>query len=87
LDYARRQIAPGGLGRNREYVETGGYVRYGDDVEEAHRLILSDPQTSGGLLFALPHAAADALLASCAAVGEPCWPIGEVVAGEGIVVV
>lgn len=87
LDYARRGIAPGGLGRNRQHVEADGYARYAGDVDEAYRLILSDPQTSGGLLFALPPAAAEALLASCAAAGEPCWPVGEVVAGAGIEVV
>lgn len=86
LAYARRGIAPGGLGRNREHVEAGGYVSYAPQVEEAHRLILSDPQTSGGLLIALAPAAAAELLRRCADAGEPCWPIGAVVAGEGIAV-
>ncbi len=86
LDYARRGIAPGGLGRNRGHIEADGYTRYADSVDEARRLILSDPQTSGGLLFALPPAAAEALLASSAAAGELCWPIGEVVAGAGITI-
>lgn len=87
LAYARRGIAPGGLGRNRAHVEADGYTRYGPAVEEAHRLIASDPQTSGGLLIALPPAAADELLGRCAAAGEPCWAIGEVVDGSGIEVV
>lgn len=84
LGYARRGIAPGGLGRNREHVEAGGYARYAPGVEEGLRLVASDPQTSGGLLIALPPAAAAELLRRCADAGEPCWPVGEVVAGAGI---
>ncbi len=87
LDYARRGIAPGGLGRNRAHVEAAGYARYAPTVDEAHRLIVNDPQTSGGLLIALPPAAADELLERCAEAGEPCWPIGEVLEGEGMQVV
>lgn len=86
LEYARRGIAPGGLGRNRRHVEADGYVSYAPAVDEAHRLLLSDPQTSGGLLIALPPGAADELLRRCADAGEPCWLVGEVVAGEGIAV-
>lgn len=86
-DYARRSIAPGGLDRNREYLEAPGYVRYADHIAEHQRLILYDPQTSGGLLLALPPVAAQMLQRRCAAEGEPCWPIGEVIEGEGIEVV
>ncbi len=84
LEYARRGLAPGGLGRNRAHVEAGGYARYAPGLEEALRLIACDPQTSGGLLIALPPGAADELLRRCADAGEPCWAVGEVVAGEGI---
>jgi selenide, water dikinase len=84
LAYARRSIAPGGLQRNRDHLEATGYVQYAPEVETAYRLLLSDPQTSGGLLFALPPPAAAALQAACAAAGEPCALIGSVVAGQGI---
>lgn len=84
LAYARAAIAPGGLGRNRRYLEADGYVRYHGEVEEALRLLLFDPQTSGGLLFAVTPPVADEVLQRFAAAGEPCWPIGEVVAGAGI---
>lgn len=86
LGYARAEIWPGGLDRNRAYLEEGGYVRYGGAVDAAARLLLFDPQTSGGLLFALPPAAADELLRRCADAGEPCWAVGEVVEGPGITV-
>jgi selenide,water dikinase len=84
LATARAGIFPGGLARNRQFLEADGYLRYADAVEEAHRLLLNDPQTSGGLLFVLPPAAAEDLMRRCADAGQGCWDIGEVVAGEGI---
>jgi selenide,water dikinase len=86
MGYALADIWPGGLDRNREYLERDGFVRYEGDVDAATRLLLFDPQTSGGLLFALPPAAADELLRRCAAEGEPCWAVGAVEEGAGIVV-
>jgi selenide,water dikinase len=84
LEYARQGIAPGGLGRNLAFLEQDSYVRYAAPVEEALRLLAFDPQTSGGLLFVLPPAAAVELERRIEAAGQPCWRIGEVVAGRGI---
>lgn len=68
LDYARMGILPEGMYRNRTYaehtVETG-------DVELAVCDLLFDPQTSGGLLCAVPESQADAV--SEALLGQvPC---------------
>ena len=58
-DYSARGALPGGLHNNREFA--------GCDVECAARIprevehLLYDPQTSGGLLIALPEADAAAL--------------------------
>lgn len=87
LDYAQQGIAPGGLQRNRAFVEADGYVRYQAQIDDARRLLLYDPQTSGGLLLALPPAAAAEYEARCAAAAQPCWRIGTVVEGAGIEVV
>jgi selenide,water dikinase len=84
LDYARAGIAPGGLGRNRDFLEQDGYVRIAENVEIAHQLLLYDPQTSGGLLFVLAPAAAEQFQRACVQADQPCWQIGEVVAGSGI---
>jgi len=59
LELARSGVAPGGLARNREY--------YGPRVEPAPLAegwldALHDPQTSGGLLIAVPARRAPALL-------------------------
>ena len=59
LEYARLGAIPGGLKNNREYascaVETTR--EWAPEVEN----LLYDPQTSGGLLIALPEADAAAL--------------------------
>lgn len=87
LTYAQAGIFPGGLNHNRSFLEVDGYVRYAEGVDEAYQLLLSDPQTSGGLLFALPPAAAESLLERCARAGQGCWVVGEVVEGAGIDVI
>ncbi len=87
LQYAGDGIVPGGLNRNREYVERDGYVRYESEIDAAHTALLFDPQTSGGLLIALPPAAADMLQARYAEAGQACWHIGEVINGDGIEIV
>jgi selenide,water dikinase len=84
--YAEAGILPGGLTRNREFLEQAGLVSFGEYVDEAMRRLLFDPQTSGGLLFALPPDAGAALLERCAAEGQACWQIGQVEPGTGIVV-
>jgi selenide, water dikinase len=84
LNYARQGILPGGLGRNREFLLSDGFVRLADGLDEARAQLLFDPQTSGGLLFALPAKAAAELTAHMAQADEPCWEIGQVAEGSGI---
>ncbi len=84
LEHAAAGIAPGGLGRNRAFLE--GYVRLSPEVTAAQAALLFDPQTSGGLLLVLAPELAEQLMASYAAAGQNCWRVGEVVAGEGIVI-
>jgi selenide,water dikinase len=83
-EYAQQGIFPGGLGRNRDYLLGAGSVRLAPDLEAARAQLLFDPQTSGGLLFALPAQAAATLRERFAVAGEPIWAIGRVVAGAGI---
>ena len=54
-------LVPAGAYRNREYAQGGVEVR--GNVSLAMEDILYDPQTSGGLLFALPAEEAEACLA------------------------
>jgi selenide,water dikinase len=83
-DYAYRGIVTGGGERNRQHLD--GRVDISGEVSPELEHLLYDPQTSGGLLFALPPEAAQQAERSFAAAGEPLWCIGEVVEGEGIVV-
>lgn len=60
LELASMGLIPTGAYRNREYAEKGVAVR--SNISLAMQDILYDPQTSGGLLFALPQAEADRCL-------------------------
>lgn len=59
--YARMGLVPAGAYRNREFAEP--YLDPGN-VEEMYLDLLSDPQTSGGLLFSVPEEEADGLIRS-----------------------
>jgi selenide,water dikinase len=83
--YAELWTFPGGAADNRLYFEAD--VRFAPGLDEAARMLLFDPQTSGGLLLAVPEASLPALLARAAQLEQPVWPIGEVVSGSGIEVV
>lgn len=87
LHYAADNICPGGLFRNQEYVAQNGYVRYSATLDPGRKLLLFDPQTSGGLLIVLPPAAAATLEQRYAEADQDCWRIGEVVAGGGIEII
>lgn len=59
-EYADSGFMPGGLGRNRDYRQ--GAVEFAPSVPQFLRDVMFDPQTSGGLLIAVPKAKASRLL-------------------------
>jgi len=74
-------MVPGGLGRNRDY--RGHMVEIKDSVPAYLADILWDPQTSGGLLIAVPREKAERLLKKLHQVGvKEAAIIGEVVAAS-----
>ncbi|HET7623554.1 MAG TPA: selenide, water dikinase SelD [Gemmatimonadaceae bacterium] len=77
---AERGVSTGGGGRNAEYLESR--VAWGD-TDFVVRAILVDPQTSGGLLVAVPASAVDDYLSRVAEAVE----IGAVVAREQVDIV
>ena len=85
LEYAARGIVTGGAGRNREGL--AAHVEIGAGVDSAFEDLLFDPQTSGGLLIALPVAAAEALVARLHADALPAAIVGSVIEGAGVRVV
>lgn len=60
-EFASIGFVPGGTFKNREFRES--MIQFSDKIDPVTRDILFDPQTSGGLLIALPSAYADDLLA------------------------
>ena len=58
-DYARMGLVPAGAYKNREFAKP--YLDAGD-VEEVYLDLLSDPQTSGGLLVSVPEEELDGLM-------------------------
>jgi len=82
MDSARQSVFPGGAFANREFYAPG--VVFERDLAEEERLACFSPETSGGLLLALPPERAEGFLAACAAEGQGAWRIGEFTEGGGI---
>ena len=81
-EYAEQRIFPGGANRNRAAYER--HVRFAPSLDGERQLLLFTPETSGGLLIAIPEGETDALLARCAKTNQMGWVVGEVTEGEGI---
>lgn len=81
-EYAEQRIFPGGANRNRAAYEL--HVRFAPSLDGERQLLLFTPETSGGLLIAIPEGETDALLARCAKTNQMGWVVGEVTEGEGI---
>jgi selenide,water dikinase len=83
--YARQWIFPGGAFDNRLYFGPG--VKFSPEIDEPSQMLLYDPQTSGGLLLAVPQEKLAGFMERAAQVGQIFWEVGEVVAGQGIEVI
>jgi selenide,water dikinase len=84
-EYADLWLFPGGTCNNEQAYEHA--VKFAPGIEEEMQQLLYTPETSGGLLAAVPPEALEAVIARFDQAGHPCWVIGEVVAGEGVEVV
>jgi len=83
--YAEMGAFPGGAADNQLYF--GDFVHFAPELDEPAQMLVFDPQTSGGLLLAVPPQQLAAFQARAAALDQPAWVIGEVVEGAGIEVV
>ncbi len=77
LEYARQKQIPGGAGRNKLYLEDK--VEFAREFPDDRHEILFDPQTSGGLLMAVPAGKLDALARALDARGTAHWVVGDVI--------
>jgi len=86
LDGALRLAAVGletdGAGHNRRF--TAPSLSIASSVPPATVALAHDPQTSGGLLAAIPSDRLAAVEADLAAAGIDVWRVGHVEAGEGV---
>jgi selenide, water dikinase len=79
LSYGEAGAFAGGASNNRRFFES--HVTFADKLTDVQRMMLWDPQTSGGLLVAVPHQHLDQFHALAA---PDAWVIGEVTEGEGV---
>ncbi len=84
-DYAGQWLFPGGSCRNRDCYRS--MVSFQPGIEEELQMLLFTPETSGGLLIAVPEEGAESFLESCVERGQACWRVGEVTEGTGVEVV
>lgn len=70
-------MIPAGAYRNLQYLDER--LRWADGIEDVERLILADPQTSGGLLMAVPGEKAEAAVEALLAAGVAGARIGEII--------
>jgi selenide,water dikinase len=83
--YAEEWTFPGGASDNLLYF--GKRVQFAAGLDEAAQMLLFDPQTSGGLLLAVPPEKLEGLLQRAAQTGQALWVIGEVIEGNDIRVI
>jgi selenide,water dikinase len=81
LEYADLWLFPGGSCNNQRTFEE--HMSFNGLAEEMQMLLFT-PETSGGLLIALPPAEANRLEDLCQKAGQSVWRVGDVIEGQGI---
>ena len=80
--YAEKGCFAGGAFDNKGHFEAK--VKFSEGIDEENRMLLFDPQTSGGLLLGIPQGKLSAFIARAKELGQPVWDVGRVEAGSGI---
>jgi selenide,water dikinase len=82
LEYAKQGLVPARTSRNRYDLQDR--VSLAEGIPSELDDVLFDPQTSGGLLMAVPPERAEALVERLRADGFGGWLVGRVEAGQGV---
>ncbi len=82
VTYAAQFIFPGGMANNKTFFEKE--VTFAPTIPDDRQWLLWDPQTSGGLLMAIPAERLADFQHICAEREQPAWVVGQVAAGSGI---
>ncbi len=81
LEYSAQEIFPGGMANNYEFYKQ--WVEFEDGIATPVRDLLYNPETSGGLLIAVPEEGLPELLKRLESSGEHGWVIGKAIDGDG----
>jgi selenide,water dikinase len=80
--YAADFVFPGGAMNNKVHFERD--ITFAATLSAEQQMILWDPQTSGGLLLALPSERLADFQRACTERGQAAWVVGQVTSGSGI---
>lgn len=83
--YGQLWTFPAGASDNRTYYENK--VKFLVTLEDYEKMLLFDPQTSGGLLLMVPEEKLGDLKVRAEELKQPVWVIGDVVEGKGIEII
>jgi selenide, water dikinase len=79
---AAEWVFPGGAFDNEQFY--GEHVQFDEHIAQESQMLLFDPQTSGGLLMAVPPENVEAMQQEAKALDQPLWIVGKVLEGQGI---
>lgn len=82
VSLAAQGMNPGGANDNRKHLE--GRVEFAGQQDPARIQVLYDPQTSGGLLIAIPEKRAEEFSRALQSHGLPAEPTGEILPGRSV---